>query len=60
MVRQADGVYRLDRAVTATQKEILAAFGMDADYVKRAAKDLGRELEYIRKGALPWPGPGGT
>jgi len=50
-LRQADGVYRLDHAVTATQKEILAAFGMDVDRVKRAARDLGRELESIRKGA---------
>ena len=28
MIRQADGVYRLDHAVTATQKTILKAFGM--------------------------------
>lgn len=50
MVRQADGVYRLDHAVTATQKEILAAFGMDADHVKKAARELGAELAAIRKG----------
>ena len=30
MIRQADGVYRLDHAVTATQKTILNAFGIDA------------------------------
>ena len=50
VVRQADGVYRLDHAVTATQKEILAAFGMDDKTVKRAARELGAELESIRKG----------
>ena len=27
MIRQADGVYRLDHAVTKTQKVILSAFG---------------------------------
>ena len=51
VVRQADGIYRLDHAVTATQKEILAAFGMDDKAVKKAARELGAELESIRKGA---------
>jgi hypothetical protein len=37
MIRQADGVYRLDYAVTATQKVILKAFGMDTAYVKNTA-----------------------
>lgn len=50
VVRQADGVYRLDHAVTATQKEILAAFGMDEADIKRIARELGGELERIRKG----------
>ena len=40
MIRQADGVYRLDHAVTATQKLILKAFGMDANYIKRKAKEI--------------------
>ena len=35
IIRQADGVYRLDHAVTATQKTILKAFGIDTNYVKR-------------------------
>ena len=29
MVRQTDGKYRIDHAVTATQKAILKAFGID-------------------------------
>lgn len=33
MIRQTDGEYRLDHAVTATQKTILKAFKMDASYV---------------------------
>lgn len=49
MLRQADGIYRLDHAVTATQKEILAAFGLDEDAIKSIAAKLGRTLEAIRK-----------
>ena len=44
MIRQADGVYRLDHAVTATQKTILKAFGIDANYVKRKAREISDEL----------------
>ena len=38
MIRQADGIYRLDHALTKTQKTILKAFGIDANYVKRKAQ----------------------
>jgi hypothetical protein len=34
MVRHLDNVYRLDHAVTAVQKAILCAFGIDCEYVK--------------------------
>ena len=44
MIRQADGVYRLDHAVTATQKTILRAFGIDANYVKKKAKEISDKL----------------
>ena len=44
MRRQTDGKYRMDHAVTATQKAILKAFGIDADYVRRKAAELSREL----------------
>lgn len=35
MVRQLDNVYRLDHAVTANQKTILNAFGLDANHIKK-------------------------
>ena len=44
MIRQADGVYRLDHALTAVQKVILKAFGIDANYVKRKAKEISDQL----------------
>ena len=44
MIRQADGVYRLDHAVTATQKTILKAFGIDTNYVKRKAREISDQL----------------
>lgn len=44
MIRQADGKYRLDHAVTKTQKTILKAFGIDANYVKRKAQEISDQL----------------
>ena len=44
MIRQGDGVYRLDHAVTATQKTILKAFGIDTNYVKRKAQEISDQL----------------
>ena len=44
MIRQADGIYRLDHAVTATQKMILKAFGIDANYIKRKASEISGQL----------------
>lgn len=45
MVRQLDGVYRLDHAVTATQKTILKAFGIDVSYVKYKADEISEALK---------------
>jgi len=45
MVRQMDNVYRLDHAVTATQKTILKAFGADENYIKARATRLGEQLK---------------
>lgn len=45
MVRLSDGVYRLDHAVTATQKAILAAFGMDEDDIAKAAGEISALLQ---------------
>ena len=47
IIRQADGVYRLDHAVTATQKDILQAFNMAAATVKKEAATLGKTLEVL-------------
>jgi hypothetical protein len=44
MVRQFDGVYRLDHAVTKTQKTILKALGLDGDSVHTVASAIGRAL----------------
>lgn len=46
IIRGLDLVYRLDHAVTATQKTILSAFDMDVKYVQDKAK---RISEQIRK-----------
>ena len=44
MVRQPDSIYRLDHAVTATQKTILKAFNISAKSVKHRAKYISEEL----------------
>lgn len=45
MVRHLDSVYRLDHAVTATQKTILKAFGISAGQVKYRANYISEELK---------------
>jgi transposase len=40
LIRLLDGEYRLDHAVTARQKTILKAFGMDANYIKSSKRTL--------------------
>lgn len=45
MVRQLDNIYRLDHAVTANQKTILNAFGLDANHIKNYASELSKELK---------------
>ena len=49
MVRQLDNVYRLDHAVTATQKTILKAFGIDVSYVKYKADEISEALTNAEK-----------
>ena len=44
MIRQTDGRYRLDHAVTATQKTILKAFDMDADVIRKSTNELSSML----------------
>ena len=45
MVRGCDNVYRLDHAVTATQKTILSAFGISEEYVKQEAERISMKLK---------------
>ena len=44
MVRGFDRIYRMDHAVTKTQKTILKAFGVDDGYIKGRAKRLSERL----------------
>ena len=45
MVRMPDKGYRLDHAVTATQKEILKAFDMTAANVREQSVDISNDLQ---------------
>ena len=45
MSRQLDGIYRLNHAVTATQKTILKAFGLTDANIKYRAEDISRTLD---------------
>lgn len=44
IIRGLDLVYRLDHAVTATQKTILSAFDMDVKYVQDKAKRISEQI----------------
>ena len=51
LVRQTDGKYRMDHAVTATQKIFLSGFDMDAGQIQDKAVGLSRLLEkYAEEG----------
>ena len=45
VTRQLDKVYRLDHAVTKTQKVILSAFGMDWNHVKYRVENISKILK---------------
>ena len=47
IIRQPDKNYRLDHAVTATQKEILKAFGMTASNIREQAIGINNDLQHI-------------
>ena len=47
MIKGADNIYRLDHAVTATQKAILKAFDITAENVNKCAKELSSDLQRI-------------
>ena len=44
MVRRNNGIYKLDHAVTKTQKVILSSFGLDEDDISRSAEEIGKLL----------------
>lgn len=44
MIREIDNIYRLDHAVTATQKTILNAFGISTAYIKEKANRISEQL----------------
>ena len=50
MVRLTDNIYHQDHAVTKTQKTILNAFNMDADYIGYRAEKLQEDLKRITEG----------
>ena len=52
MVRQLDNIYRLDHAVTANQKVILKAFGLDANSIKYFASEMQDQMEKRRKNRI--------
>jgi hypothetical protein len=47
MIRQTDGNYRLDHAVTATQKEILKAFWMSERDIRELAIGINAKLQKV-------------
>lgn len=49
LCRQADGVYRLDHAVTKCQKTILNAFGMNGGTIRALATETGTQLKEYDK-----------
>jgi hypothetical protein len=52
LIRIGDGVYRLDHAITARQKEILSIFGMGDDDMKAGCRSISNELAAIDAGDI--------
>ena len=47
LIRQADGVYRLDHAVTATQKDILQGFNISGTSIIKEVTNLGEQMSKL-------------
>ena len=45
MIRHLDGIYRLDHAITKTQKTILDFFGLTEANVRYQAQEIGKILQ---------------
>lgn len=52
MMRRGDDRYSLCHAVTATQKEILGAFGLDEHFITENARLLGEEIRTLEQEAI--------
>ena len=52
MMRRGDDRYTLYHAVTATQKEILRAFGLDEQFIAEHARLLGEEIRALEQEAI--------
>ena len=52
IIQQADHRYRLNNAVTATQKEILKAFGINEVNIKKWANEISDKLSEKMKEAV--------
>ncbi|MDD4573589.1 MAG: transposase [Sphaerochaeta sp.] len=52
LIRIGDGVYRLDHAITARQKEILSIFGMSDDDMRAECRSISNELVTIDAGDI--------
>lgn len=48
MICVAGDTYRLDHAITSTQKQILKAFDIDANYIKKATEEITNKLRYVK------------
>ncbi len=44
MIRGMDKIYRMDHAITATQKKILGAFGINVSYIKKQVNRISEQL----------------
>jgi hypothetical protein len=49
MIRQSDGNYRMDHAVTAIQKEILKAFDLTERNIREQAISINKQLQMIEQ-----------
>lgn len=47
MIKSSDNTYRIDHAVSATQKAILKVFGMNAADIKTLRRALGEDLKKV-------------
>lgn len=49
LIRQMDKVYKIDHAITRTEKEILKAFKIDSSYIRRTVQKLSDTLTGLEK-----------